>query len=401
MAIKKKDGGLTKEEKPIVKALLKKNWRNQDIQALINIGRKATINSARITGVKQDDTIKPSSNEKVDFFIRKKNAFDPRTGLNLYDDERLVRAREAMILAVHVFNNPALWFKTELFAVLANIAWTYLLHEFYARKKISIEKDGQTLALGAMIERPDCPLSKGIKNNLKALKSIRDTVEHRLLKRSDSKWLSLFQACCLNFDKCLRELFGEKTTLQNELSLALQFSKLDLEQIETLSQFDIPKHIEALSSDLDKNLSNEELSDIEYQFKVYYTLSSSSKGQSHIQFLSPDSVEGKEIHNILVKHKPADVLYPYKPKAVVSKIVQETGKKFTSNNHVQAWKLLKARPDSKSKNPDNTNLQYCIYHQAHKDYTYSDKWIGLLIEKVSNDQEYEKIRNYGKKKKKN
>ena len=49
MVARKKQGGLTEEEKPIVKALLAKGWRNQDIQALVNTGREATINSGRIT----------------------------------------------------------------------------------------------------------------------------------------------------------------------------------------------------------------------------------------------------------------------------------------------------------------------------------------------------------------
>ena len=34
-----------------------------------------------------------------------------------------------MVLAVTIFDRGAYKFKTEVFAVLANIAWTYLLHE--------------------------------------------------------------------------------------------------------------------------------------------------------------------------------------------------------------------------------------------------------------------------------
>ena len=121
-------GSLTPEEARVAKALLTKGWRNQDIQALVNFGRKGTVNSGRITGVKQSKTIEPAA---VEFFIHKKKSYDPRTGLNLFDDERLIRAREAITLAVQIFNSPTLNFKTEVFAVLANIAWTYLLHEFY------------------------------------------------------------------------------------------------------------------------------------------------------------------------------------------------------------------------------------------------------------------------------
>ena len=141
-----------------------------------------------------------------------------------------------MILAVTIFNSGAYKFKTEVFAVLANIAWTYLLHEYYSRLNISPKNsDGTTFALSYMLSRADCPLSKGMKKNLLSLKSIRDDVEHKMLGRSDVKWLPLFQACCLNFDKMLVAWFGPRLTLQQELAVALQFGKLELEQLAQLT----------------------------------------------------------------------------------------------------------------------------------------------------------------------
>jgi len=129
-----------------------------------------------------------------------------------------------MILAAQVFNSAGLNFKTEVFAVLATIGWTYLLHEYYERKNIAIiEPDGRSLLLSKMIKRRDSPLSEGIKNNLEALKSIRDEVEHLLLGKSDLKWQGLYQACCLNFEKTITELFGEQLSLANELSFESDF----------------------------------------------------------------------------------------------------------------------------------------------------------------------------------
>ena len=46
-----------------------------------------------------------------------------------------------MIPAVQIFNSATLNFRTEVFAVLACIAWTYLLHEHYARKGLKIVDD--------------------------------------------------------------------------------------------------------------------------------------------------------------------------------------------------------------------------------------------------------------------
>ena len=376
----KKPTALSDEEKRVVKALLAQGMRNQDIHALINHERLTTVNFGRIAGVKKNDKIVPATSEEVAFFRRKKRSFDPVTGLNLYDDERLIRSREAMILAVTIFNGGSFRFKTEVFAVLANIAWTYLLHEYFERKDIStLNKDGTTFALSQMLLRSDCPLSKGMKNNLKSLKIIRDDVEHKILGRSDTKWLALFQACCLNFDKALIEWFGDRVSLQKDLSVVLQFGKLDIEQAAQISAYDIPPNITALDALLKKDLDDSELGDLEYQFKVIYTFDNASKGSAHIQFLSPDSAEGKSVQNVLQKFKIADELYRHKPSDVTKLVRDASGKSFSVNDHTIAWQKHKIRPSSKTAFPEKTNREYCIYHTAHQDYTYNDKWIELLV----------------------
>jgi len=69
----------------------------------------------------------------------------------------------------------------------------------------------------------------------------------------------------------------------------------------------------------------------------------------------------------------ADEDYPYKPARVA--ILVSLCKKFMVSNHTQAWTLYKVRPKKGAKQPENTNKEYCIYHAAHSDYTYSEKWL--------------------------
>lgn len=393
MPERNRQGRLTAEEKRIVKALLARRWRNQDIQALINTGREVTVNSGRITEVKQNDGQRLSSENEVEFFLLRKKSYDHQTGLNLFDDERLIRSREAMILAVQIFNSAAFKFKSEIFSVLSNIAWTYLFHEFLVRKRVPIIRpDGMTLSLSEMINRNDCPLTEGAKKNLRALKEIRDNVEHKFLGRSDVQWLGLFQACCLNFDKTLTEQFGEQLSLSNDLGFALQFAKMDIEQLSDIQQFAIPGHIQTLDARLHQGMTEDELNDLDYQFKVIYTLAGSSKSRAHLQFVSPDSQEGQDIRNVLVRHMAADHLYPFKPSSVVHQVRVRTGKAFTSHNHTQAWRLFEARPRSGSAQPENTNKDYCIYHPAHGDYTFAEKWIEKLVEEVGVDEGFERIK---------
>jgi len=395
MVARNKEGALTDEEKPIVKALLAKGWRNQDIQALLNIGREATINSGRITEAKKDATIVAATDDEVEFFKIRKDSYDPKTGLNLFDHERLIRAREAMVLAVQVFNSPALRFKAEVFTMLANVAWTYLLHEHYERKKVKIVgNDGRSLLLSQMIGRQDCPLSKGMKENLRALKVLRDEVEHKLLGRADTKWLGLFQACCLNFDKAICDLFGPRLTLSHDLSFAIQFTKMNLEQLATLNRYEIPAHIDAVDARLTEGMTEAQIADLEYQFRVVYTQDAVTKSRAHFQFVQPDSAEGKDIRNVLVQHRLADHLYPHKPGQVVSRVREKSGKAFTQHNHTQAWRKYGARPQQGAAQPENTKRDYCVYHAAHKDYTYSDQWIEHLVAEVSDEQKFADLKAF-------
>ena len=45
--------------------------------------------------------------------------------------ELVKKAREAMLAAVQLYNNPQVTFKAESFITLAIIGWTYMLHAYY------------------------------------------------------------------------------------------------------------------------------------------------------------------------------------------------------------------------------------------------------------------------------
>ena len=119
-----KAGSLTAEEKKYVKTLFGKNYVVQDIAFIINQGRHKTVNQSVIQLCASDKSIDVVSDKKLEQYIKVQSSYDPVTLLNPYKDARLIRAREAMITAVQSFNNPSITFKTELFCVLANIAWT-------------------------------------------------------------------------------------------------------------------------------------------------------------------------------------------------------------------------------------------------------------------------------------
>ncbi len=65
-------------------------------------------------------------------------------------DELIHKSREAALAAVQIFNNPQITFKSEMFIVLMNIAWTYMLHAFYRKHGVEyryFEQKGNEPAL--------------------------------------------------------------------------------------------------------------------------------------------------------------------------------------------------------------------------------------------------------------
>jgi hypothetical protein len=119
----------------------------------------------------------------------KRGGFDPmpkRTRRYGSVATELVRkAREAMLTAVQIFNNPQIEFKSELFIVTTTIAWTYLHHAYYRKKGIEYRryeegpqrrrfirtKHGAVWhwSLEDCLNCKDCPLDDLVKKNLKVL----------------------------------------------------------------------------------------------------------------------------------------------------------------------------------------------------------------------------------------
>src|ERR1700744_93723 len=97
---------LEKWEVAIVKAMLAQKYVPQDVQAYFSRPTRS-INHARISEIRdgaKHKAIKAASDTELDAFLEAWPDVDSGTGLHLRGDELLVKAREAMIAAVHSFN---------------------------------------------------------------------------------------------------------------------------------------------------------------------------------------------------------------------------------------------------------------------------------------------------------
>ena len=115
--------------------------------------------------------------------------------------ELLTKAREAMLSAVQIFNNPNIQFKSENFIVFSNIAWMYLLHAYYREKNIEYRyyrmagnrkrfdktKRGANKywELERCINCDDSPIDDVTSYNLRFLIGLRHEIEHQMTTKID------------------------------------------------------------------------------------------------------------------------------------------------------------------------------------------------------------------------
>lgn len=345
----------------MVKAMLSKKYVPQDIQAYFSRPTRS-INHARISEIrdgKKHKAIKAASDAELDAFLEAWPNVDPATGLHLQGDELLVKAREAMIAAVHTFNSAGLHFRAELFIVTSIIAWTYLLHSYYKREGIDYRyKKGGVVQktpsgadkyweLGQCLAHGKCPLDKGVINNLSFLTEIRHEIEHRSTNRIDDALSAKLQACCINFNDAIKQLFGKEFALEKRLPIALQFVTFDGAQRAGLVGAELPPHIASAMDNFQDALTEEEQSDPKFRYRVAFVPKVSgkaSKSDLAVEFVKPGSPEAEAVERILLK----EVERPkFRPSEIVTKVKASGYPAFNMHDHTVLVRQLDARTPGK------------------------------------------------------
>ena len=369
MVTRKRTNKLEHWEVAMVKAMLAKLTFGNDQDILAYFTRPTrSINHARIAdirnGAKHAKT-KPASDDELAHFVDNWPQIDPESGLHVLGDELLIKAREAMLVAVQSYNNPKTYFRSEVFIVTAIIAWTYLLHAYYKSKKLDYRHkrkgpDGtlQVLKtkhgadkhweLAQCLKATKCPLDEGTTNNLNFLIKIRHEIEHQMTRRIDAKLSAKLQACALNFNRTLKSVFGDQFGLDRELSFALQFSGIDKRQKKTLmGQDDLPPHIETMRKTFEGGLTNDQYNDPNYAYRVLFVpkvVNAKTQSDSVIEFVPSGSAEADEINKTYLKEvdKPK-----YRPGIIVRMMKAEGFTNFNMKNHTDLWQKLGAKNPGK------------------------------------------------------
>jgi Protein of unknown function (DUF3644) len=364
MSRRRRGNTLEKWEVALIKGMLaRKGSNDQDILAYFTRPTRSVNHRAigEIRTEKKHKTIKPATSEELDAFLATWPDVDPQTGLSVCGDELLIKAREAMIAAVHTFNGAGLTFRAELFIVTAIVAWTYLLHAWFKRESIDYRFRGaggvikKTKAgedcyweLGKCLQHEKCPVSKGAIANLEFLIELRHEIEHRSTNRIDDAVNAKLQACCINFNDTIIKQFGPQFSLERRLPIALQFVTFDTEQRALLKKASaLPPHIATFLDAFDRQLTPDEQNNPAYVYRVAFvpkTANRPSAADAAVEFVKAGSDEAQEINRILLKEVDKK---RYTAKQICKMMHEDGFPKFNQENHTKLWKELNAKDPGK------------------------------------------------------
>jgi hypothetical protein len=364
VAKRKRGNKLERWEVALIKAMLSKAGSyDQDILAYFTRPTRS-INHRAIGEIRMErkhKSIKAASDGDLEDFLATWPDVDPQTGLSLRGDELLIKAREAMIAAVHIFNGAGLTFRTELFVVTSIIAWTYLLHAWFRREGIDhryVKADGTIQKtkqgedcyweLGKCLRHARCPVPNGTIINLYFLLELRHEIEHRSTNRIDDAVSAKLQACCINFNDAIKTIFGAQFGLERRLPIALQFVTFSADQRSVLKKAsDLPPHIATMMDAFHNGLSVEEQGDPRFAYRVAFipkTGNRASNADLAVEFVKPDSKEGREINSVLLKEVDKR---RYTATQIIRAMRDEGFPRFGQHDHTVLWQELDARNPAK------------------------------------------------------
>ena len=383
-AKRRRGSALEQWEVAIVKAMLEKHDRtDQEILAYFTRPTRS-VNHRLIGKIRKGaahSRTPTATDEELVEFLTTWPEIDLQTGLSLRGDELLVKAREAMIAAVQIFNGAGLNFRAELFIVTAIIAWTYLHHAYFRRLGIdhryfrNVDGVKQVVTtdagaeryweLGYCLKHAKCPLTKGMIANLEFLLELRHEIEHRSTSRIDDAVSTQLQACCINFNEVIKAQFGVQYGLERRLPIALQFMTFSSDQRAVLkSAAKLPRNIKTMMDAFADRMTPEELLDPHFAFRVNFTpvLANRPAGADQvIEFSKATPGEARAIAFI----KEVD-RKKYRPGQIVKIMRAEGYRHFTMQSHTDLWR---------SENARDPNLGFGSPMYGNEGWGWNDKWV--------------------------
>ena len=316
----------------------------------------------------------------------------------------IAKSREAALQAVQAFNNSFAEFKSETFIVLMNIAWTYLLHAYYREKNVEYRR--HTIPKGAKrrkfirvegsfvywslrdcLQEATCPLDSATKSNINFFIGLRNKIVHHMPVGFEHRYASRYLAFCLNYERYLCELFGEKYSLKDLPAYTVQFR-----DITTMSSIHVnqesptlPSSIAEYIQEFDANLPDKDYESPNFKRRFcFMPIVANRRGQADtiVEFIEPDSELAKLMNDrtfVAIKEteKPK-----YLPKKIVEIMHKEGYTKFSIYRHTQLWQNMDGK---------NSGKGYGV--QVLDKWYWYERWVDVVREHCKDNEENIRTKN--------
>ena len=280
-------------------------------------------------------------------------------------NELIKKSMESFMAAVQVYNNPQIYFKSEIFITIVVISWTYLLHAYYRMNKIDYRytitngnrRRYQKTKHGAFkhweleqcLNQASCPLDTETKYNLLFLIGIRHEIEHQMSTRVDDRIREKLQACCINYAHYLRSIFGEKYDVSDKLSYTLQFAPISPRQVHALlDNKEMLDNVQNFISQFEHNMTATQVTSTRYTYKVFFQPKlvnhekQSDQIIEYVKFETPMAGDVDPTYAVIKETEKAK----YLPSNIVKMMKEEGYHWFTIQKHTDFWKSRDAKNPS-------------------------------------------------------
>jgi hypothetical protein len=303
--------------------------------------------------------------------------------------ELITKAKESALCAIKVFNDPLVKFKSEAFIVLMVIAWTYLLHAYNRSKGIDYRYYRQNARrktydktkhgakkhweLERCLDDPNSPVDKDTANNLRFLIGLRHEIEHQMTRALDNYLSGRYQACVLNFNDCLKSLFGGRHALDTHLTYTIQFVELTADQFRQAETHEtLPRNLQNYIAGFDGALSHDEYNSPRYSYRLLFKkklVNRPGQADKVIEFIDPSSDLAKTIDKQYWVKKEVE-RQKFLAKHVVAEVRKAGFSRFrTMPEHLNMWKSEDAKNPGKGYGTDVAGTWY-----------WYESWIKRCIE---------------------
>ncbi len=308
-----------------------------------------------------------------------------------------LRAKECMLAAVAVFNNPLIRFKSETTITLVCTAWTYLLQVHCLENGLEIRKldscgarrkfartaegDVKTIELKELVKLSHDILSEACQENLVFLIGIRNRIQHYVGVELDSLIAPKIQANILTFKRVIEQVTDGAVSMGEELPFALQFSELSLHQTkELLTGKAIPVSLKTFILDFESKLAPEIWKDSEYQARVKLQVVNKERGED-LEFVKVLEIGTEAPEGVTASYLKEVEKRKYTPTEIIKQMHELGFPDFGMQEHIELWQKK-----------DGKNPKYGYGCEIANRWFWYQSWIDQVV-KPHCESVYTKPRN--------